>query len=350
MLEVRVERERCRHVEVREVTLGRREVDIASFRDRDRVRQGLGPVPEHGAHLVRRLQVELVAVVAQPVLVADVLARPDAQKDVVRPVVSLFEIVDVVGAHEGQTEVPGDRLQPAVDGSLFLDALILHLEKEVSWPKNVPERGRRLARLAGLFDAQACGDLPLQAATQTDQSGRMLGQQLFVDPRLVIEPFRVARRHQLDQVVIPGQVLSEQDEVVVGVARRTAPGVAAPGCHVDLAPEDRFDATCPRLVVKDDAREEIAVLGDRQRGYTGLLCVVEQLADPAGAVQQRVLRVQMQMHELGGHGGRVLSEVRRQETSQLLEAPVRPPTFSCLLSPCFSHSHSIVEGGLLLMS
>ena len=137
-----------------------------------------------------------------------------------RPVVPLFEVVDVVGAHEGQTEVPGDRLQPDVDGSLFLDALILHLEKEVARPENVPERGRRLARLAGLFDAQAGGDLTLQTAAQTDQSRRMLGQQLFVDTWLVVEPFRVAGRHQLDQVVIPGQVLSEQDEVVV-----VSPGV-----------------------------------------------------------------------------------------------------------------------------
>ena len=110
MLEVRVERERFRDVEVRQVVLGRREVDVAPLRDGDRVRQRLGPVPEHRAHLVPGLQVELVAVVAQTSLVADVLAGADAQEDVVWPMVALLEVMDIVGAHERQAEVPSDRV------------------------------------------------------------------------------------------------------------------------------------------------------------------------------------------------------------------------------------------------
>ena len=68
-------------------------------------------------------------------------------------VVVLLQVVNIVGTHQGQPKVPGYRLQPGVDGALYVNALILHLEKEVARSKNVPERGRRLGRFSGLLGA-----------------------------------------------------------------------------------------------------------------------------------------------------------------------------------------------------
>ena len=191
----------------------------------------------------------------------------------------------VIGADQRQTQIPGDRLQSGVHGLLFVDALVLHLEKEVFRAKDVPEGGGRFTRLAGLFGTQTGRHLALEATAESDQAFGVLGEQFLVDPRFVVEALRIAGRDQLDQVVIPSQILAQQDQMIVGLAGSAAAGMTTSGGDIDLAAENRFDVALARLIVKDDAGKQITVLGDGQRGRSGLLGVVQQLADPAGAVQ-----------------------------------------------------------------
>ena len=89
--------------------------------------------------------------------------------------------------------------------------------------------------------------------------------------------------------------------MVVGLAGRAAPLAAAAGRDVDLAAEDWLDPMFPRLVVEHHAREQVAVLGDGEGRHAGLLRMFHQLADAACAVEQRILRVEVQVDELG-HG------------------------------------------------
>ncbi len=142
----------------------------------------------------------------------------------------------------------------------------------------------------------------------------MLREQFLVDARLVVEAFRVARRHELDQVVIALEVLGEQHQVILRLARIPALREPAAGCDVHLAPENRIEPARTRVVVKDHRRKQVAVLRDRNRRHLQPDGLVEQFVDPARAVEQRVFGVEVEVNELG------------------------------------HHSHSIVEGGLELMS
>ena len=196
-----------------------------------------------------------------------------------------------------QVQVLRDRLQPDVDDLLLVDALVLHLEEEVVRAEDVAIRGRRVERLPLLLGADAGRDLTLEAAAQPDQALRVLRQQLLVDARLVVEALGVARRHQLDQVVVALVGLGQQHQVVGGLARRAALRPPVPGRDVDLAAEDRIDPALARLVVEHDRREHVAVLGDRRRRHLQLDALVEQLLDPAGAVEQREFGVQVEMDE-----------------------------------------------------
>ena len=144
----------------------------------------------------------------------------------------------------------------------------------------------------------------------------MLREQRLVDARLVVEALGVAGRDELDEVVEALVGLGEQHEVVGGLARRARSIRAIAGRDVDLAAEDRLDAALPRFVVERDGREHVAVLGDRHRRHLQLGGPVEQLADPARAVEQRELGVQVEVDELGSS----------------------------------AYSHSIVAGGFELMS
>ena len=67
--------------------------------------------------------------------------------------------------------------------------------------------------------------------------------------------------------------------------------------------------------------------------------LIEQLVDPARAVEQRILGVKMKVDELG------MTE-RNAEDADCREIHPR----SHVLSSAFRHSHSMVDGGFELMS
>ena len=100
---------------------------------------------------------------------------------------------------------------------------------------------------------------------------------------------------------------------MVGLGLRPALLEPAALGDVDLAAQDRLDAAGARVIVEDHRREQVAVLGDRKRRHVELDRFVQQLVDAAGAVEERKLRVQVQVDEV-------------------------------------RHSHSIVDGGFEEMS
>ena len=156
-------------------------------------------------------------------------------------------------------------------------------------PEDVAEGGRRRARAGGLRAAQLRWDLALEAAAQANQPLRMPGEQFLVDARLAVEALGVAGRDELDQVVPALACLREQHEVVVVLGWRPALLVAAAGRDVHLAPEDRLHAARARVVVEHDRGEHVAVLGHRNGRHLQLLHLIQQLVDPARAVEQREL-------------------------------------------------------------
>jgi hypothetical protein len=66
---------------------------------------------------------------------------------------------------------------------------------------------------------------------------------------------------------------------------------AASRRDVDLAPQDRLDPSLFRVVVKDDRREHVAVLGNGKRRHLEPGRLIEQFVDTAGTVEQRKLSV-----------------------------------------------------------
>ena len=70
------------------------------------------------------------------------------------------------------------------------------------------------------------------------------------------------------------------------------------GRDIDLAPEDRVQPAGPRVVVEDHRREHVAVLGDGDRRHLQRDRLIEQFVDPARAVEQRELGVEVKVNEL----------------------------------------------------
>ncbi len=87
--------------------------------------------------------------------------------------------------------------------------------------------------------------------------------------------------------------------MVVVFADRPAAIVPTAGRDVDLAAEDRPHAALAGVVVERDRREHVAVLGDRHRRHAKRFDLIQQLIDPASAVEQRVFGVQVKVDEIG---------------------------------------------------
>ena len=120
------------------------------------------------------------------------------------------------------------------------------------------------------------------------------GEELPVDARLVVVALEVAGRGELDQVRVALVRLGEEGQVRVALLLRS-PVVG----DVDLAAEQRLDALLPRLAVELDGAGQAPVVGERDRRHLQLGRPRRQLRDAAGPVEDRVLRVDVEVDELG---------------------------------------------------
>ena len=135
----------------------------------------------------------------------------------------------------------------------------------------------------------------------------VLFEQVVVDAGVVVEAVDVGLGDEAHEVVVAREVLGEQDQVValLGLVAR---GVVAGGRDVRLASEDGLDgrqvAVALRgaaLVVERLEREEVAVVGDGERGHFPFARPPHERGDAALAVKQGVRGVDMKMDEIG-HG------------------------------------------------
>ncbi len=274
-------------------------------------------VGEQPGHLRGALDVELLRVEAQALGVPHLLPGADAQEHVVGVVVVVVEVVGVVGGGERQARALPQPEEGLVDAALLLDAVVHHLEVEATLSKDVGELPHRAQRGVVLAGPEVRRDLAREAPREADEPAAVASQNLLVDPGAMVEALQVPDRDQADEVVVALGVGREKRQVVVGLGD---PGAglleAAADRDVDLAAEDRLQSAVPARVVEGHGPEHVAVVRDREGLHPELGRVVHKLVEAARAVEEAVLGVEVEVDEVGG---------RR-------------------------HSHSIVDGGLLLTS
>ena len=215
-----------------------------------------------------------------------------------RPRVLVPEVVDVAGGDERQAGRPGELRERGIDPLLHIEAGVLDLQVDGVAPEDVDEpRDFRLG-LGALPVLERLADPAREAAGERDEPLRVRREEVPVDARLVVVALEEAGRGELDQVRVALVRLGQQRQVRVALPLRQ-PVVG----HVDLAAEERLDPLLPRLAVELDRAGEGAVVGERHRGHLQLGRPSGQLGDPARPVEDRVLRVDVEVDEgRAGHG------------------------------------------------
>ena len=275
----------------------------AALGDLDRARKGVGMAREVRRHLGRGLEEELVRVELPVVGVLQRVTRLDAEQRLVRERVLVAEVVDVPRRDERQARGGGELRELGVDPLLLREACVLDLDVRRVAAEDLREPVEVGGSVLSATLLERLADTAREAARQRHDALRVPLEQLPVDTRLVVVALEVAERGELDEVAVALVRLGEQRQV--RVALRLLVTVVS---DVHLAPEDRLDALLVALAVELDGAGERAVIGERDGGHLQLGRAGGQRGDAAGAVEDRVLRVDVEVDERrvacsgGGHG------------------------------------------------
>ena len=221
LLEEAVERLSGRHLEVREDVLLLFQVYVAALGNLHGAGERLRDLAEQLEHLLGGLEEELVGRKLHPGRVVHGLPGLDAHEHVLGASVSPGEVVAIVGRDQRDSGLPRELDQVRVDPLLVGDAVVLHLQVEIALAEDVAQVVRGLPGGVEAVGGERGGNLAAQARRKSDQAVRVTGQQVFVDPRLVVEALGIGRRSELHQVPVTALVLAEDHQMVrtVGVLR-----------------------------------------------------------------------------------------------------------------------------------
>ena len=273
------------------------ELDVAALGDLERPRERVLEPLEVSRHLLRRLEEELVRVELPVRRVLERVAGLDAEQCLVRERVAGVEVVDVARRHEGQPGLLGECDQLRVHLLLLGEPRVLDLDVRRVAPDDLDEAVEILARVLATALGERARDAAGETAGESDQPLRVLLEQLPVDPGLVVVALEVAERGELDQVRVALVRLGEERQVRVPLRLR-----AAVVRDVHLAADDGLDALLSRLPMELDGAGERPVVGERDGRHLEPCRLRHEVGDPARPVEDRVLRVDVEMDERGGHG------------------------------------------------
>ena len=124
----------------------------------------------------------------------------------------------------------------------------------------------------------------------------MLGQIFLAHPRLAIEAVERGFGRDADQIAVALFVLGEHQQVVVVVALRLGTMILLLA-DVELAPENGLDATCLRGLEEVDGSVDIAVVCNGDGLLADVGDAIYKLFYVAGAIEEGVVGVQVQVGE-----------------------------------------------------
>ena len=285
-----------RRRELRQQDPAELDLDVAAVGDLERAPHRVLVPGEVEGHLLRRLEVELVGSELPVVGVLQRVARLDAEERLVRVGVGRVEVVHVTRRDERQPALRRQPRQRLEDGLLDVEVAVLQLHVGVVAAEDLLEPvelhlGVAHSRLGDRFRDPAG-----ETTGERDQPRRILLEKLPVHARAVVVALEVAERAELDQIGVAGRRLREQRQV-----RRALHLLVPVVRDIDLAPENRLHALLVRRLVEIDRARERAVVGERDGGHLEPRRLVDECRNPAGAVENGVLGVDVQVDEGGRH-------------------------------------------------
>ena len=215
----------------------------------------------------------------------------------------------VVGGDERDVQIFFEAEHGFGDLAVGREAVVLNFEEVVPSPEEIfVEAGADFGRFV-VAGHDVLRDFAGEAARETDEAFGVFGEKFFADARLAIEAVQRGLAGKSNEVFIARFVFGEDEHVVVlGVGVGLAAMILFLA-DIELAAEDGLQVALLHGVEEVDGAVDIAVVGDGGRGLPDLFEMLGELVYVAGAVEERVIGVQMEVGELGGHSSSLLPRV-----------------------------------------
>ena len=253
-------------------------------------------VREQCPHLFLRLHIVLAALVTHTVLIRHLLAGLDTQQNVVSCRILCQNVMNIVGCHQIHGKLPAHAHQALVYHFLGGNSVVLQLQKEVAFSKDLFIMPCRPAGLLVHAPGQIALHLARQAGTEGNDALMVGFQHLIIHTGLIIKAVHKSLGHDFHKVVVSGIIFRQQNQMIVAVlAIGVFPFKAGTGRHINLAADDGLDAHFPCRTVKVNDAIHNAMVGDGHAVHAKLFGPRRQLFDLTGTVQQTVLCMDVQM-------------------------------------------------------
>ena len=274
--------------------------EVAPLGDPNGILDCLGNPIEESGHGVRALHIEFHRIETHAVLVVLLLVRSYTKDNIVRIGIGIFDIVDIIGRHDGQPEFPGQFDDLWIDLLLFRQTMVLQFQIV---PVVVENRGvEQCALLCSLVIVvgQQLGDLSGETRREADESFVMFGQQLVADPGFVIIAFRVGDRIEYHEVLVALFIHGYQDQMVVAATthggRLCRMGF---GVHIEFTPYNRVYPLCFASFVELEDTEHVSMVGNGQVLHPILFRFRDITVDRCCSIKKRIIGVVVQMDKFG---------------------------------------------------
>ena len=208
LCEVRVDGISRRYIEFREGILDFLKCEAAAFCNFDTLIENRRNLAEHSIHFFAGFEVELIGIKLHPVGIIDRLTGLNAQQDVMRAGVVLVHVVTIVRRNRPDSGAFGNAQHVGNNLALLLETVIVNLEEEPAFPKDVLILDSGFFRLFDTAGQDIRRNLTVQTSRKTDQAFVMFTQQFFINAGFVIETVEVPFRDELHEILISLLVLT----------------------------------------------------------------------------------------------------------------------------------------------
>ena len=140
-----------------------------------------------------------------------------------------------------------------------------------------------------------------EAATRGDEAFGVFSQEILVDARMVIEAFELRGGSDLEQVLVTGHILRQQQQMIrAAVEARVAIGHAA-ASEVTFHADNGFDAGVGAGAVEIQNAKHNAVIGDGEGGHIKLAGALDEGLYSALTIEQGELAMDVEMDKFACH-------------------------------------------------
>ena len=268
----------------------------------DRRRKRLGQIGEQRRHFRAGLEAVLRRELAA-LAVGDQPALGDAEKRIVRLVVVTRGEIRLVGRDERQPARISKLDQRRLGDPLRRHAVTLQLDVKAVTEQALQFLAARLHERA-LAGADRAIERTVRSAAERNQSARLAVEPRQLDVRLLrllgVEICARAKPHQAAVALLACRKEHDAGKALPG--RRPAMLLIAE-VDPERAADDRLNAGARHLLGEFQRTEHVVGVGQRQRRLAVFLGKLRQARNRQRALEQRIRRMNVQMHEAGRCGG-----------------------------------------------